>query len=146
MRFRSTAEKRTTELRLLTATVYLRALNQQWIREDLISEDCLGPQTPMVPATSAALLADVRTDALEHFENGASTVMVPFINPSPFTLSVLTLNGNDLNELDGSQTISSLFEMLSPKKTWALQDLYSGDQESVERLSRSVSRLSLPVE
>ncbi|GAB3595592.1 hypothetical protein CFAEC_05620 [Corynebacterium faecale] len=142
MRFRNNAEKRATELRLLTATVYLKALNQQWIREDLVSTDILGSQTPMIPTTSAALLSDVYIDACEHFENGATTVMVPFINASPFTLSVLTLSDTDVDELDGSQTVSSLFEMLSPKKSWSLTDLYSDDQESVERLTRSVTRLT----
>lgn len=142
VRFRNAAEKRATELRLLTATVYFKALNQKSIREDLITSDTLGPQTPMVPSTSATSLADVYEDAREHFENGASTVMVPFINASPFTLSVLTLNGDDIRNLDESQSVSSLFELLSPKKSWSLADLYSGDQESVDRLTRCVNRLT----
>lgn len=145
MRFRNAAEKRATELRLLTATVYLKALNQQAFRDDLVAADTLGPQTPMVPTTSASLLADVYEDAREHFDNGASLVMVPFLNTSPFTLSVLALNGENVKNLDESQTISSLFETLSPKKSWALQDLYSDDRESVERLTRCVNRLTTPL-
>lgn len=145
VRFRNAAEKRATELRLLTATVYFKALNQKAIREDLITADTLGPQTPMIPTTSTTCLSDVYEDAREHFKNGATTVMIPFINASPFTLSVLTLSGDDAKGLDGSQTISSLFEMLSPKKTWSLMDLYSDDQESVERLTRSVNRLTTAV-
>lgn len=141
VRFRNVAEKRATELRLLTATVYFQALNQKDVREDLITADSLGPQTPMIPTTSATRLAEVYADACEHFDNGASTVMVPFINASPFTLSVLALTGEDVKNLDESQTISSLFEMLSPKKSWSLEDLYSDDLESVARLNRSVHRL-----
>lgn len=142
VRFRNAAEKRATELRLLTATVYFQALNQKSIREDLITADTLGPQTPMVPTTSTTRLAEIYADAREHFDNGATTVMIPFINASPFTLSVLTLSGEDVKNLDESQTISSLFEMLSPKKSWSLEDLYSHDQESVARLTRSVHRLT----
>ena len=96
----------------------------------------------MVPTTSATLLAEIYADAREHFDNGATTVMIPFINASPFTLSVLTLSGEDVKNLDESQTVSSLFEMLSPKKSWSLEDLYSDDQESVARLTRSVDRLT----
>lgn len=142
MRFRNAAEKRATELRLLTATVYFKALNQTSIREDLISTSTLGPQTPVVPTTHAALLSDVYKDAREHFKNGVTTVMIPFLSSSPFTLSVLTLNGDDVEDLDDSQTVSSLFDMLSPKRSWSLSDLYSGDQEFFNQLSRSVSRLT----
>ena len=137
VKLREVSTKRSTELRLLTAIVYFKALNG-----DLGSIRDFDPQTPVIPATAHTPLAELCADARIHFNNGASQVMIPFISPGSFTLSVVTLNHQDVNALDRTtfQSSAALLEIHTPKRSWSLKELYGDDNEGLERLSRSFSK------
>lgn len=137
------SEKRSTELRLLTATLFFRALNGGPLRWNSDVTD-LDPQAPVIPITATTPFGTLHEAATEHFRNGATHVYVPVITPDNLTLSVITLDREDVDSLSASapHTAHSLFELITPKRSFALQDLYPDRPEEIELLSRNLSRLS----
>lgn len=138
MKTRKVSIKQATELRLLTATVYFKAVND--VHDATLKID---PLTPVVPITSDTSVAELYTDAHEHINNGATHVMVPVISPSNLTLSVVTLDNEEINALDqtSSQAVLSLLEIHTPKRSWPLSELYSDDNEGLAQVSRCFARL-----
>ncbi|WP_080795466.1 hypothetical protein [Corynebacterium pacaense] len=136
-------EKQATELRLLTASVFFTAVRDATVRSVLLDGE-FTQHTPVLPASPTALLADVREDLRSHIDNGSTRVVVPFLSGSPFALSVLTLDGGDIDRLDSSDTVCGLFEVRSPKKHWSLESLYRGNTEGLRRITRTVDRLTRP--
>lgn len=138
MKTRKVSIKKNTELRLLTATVYFKAVNE--IHDATLKID---PMTPVVPITTGTSVAELYADAREHINNGATQVMIPVISPSNLTLSVVTLGDKEINALDqtSGQTVLSLLEIHTPKRSWPLSELYSDDNEGLAQVSRCFARL-----
>lgn len=138
MKTHSVSTKQTIELRLLTATVYFKAVNE--VQDALLQID---PLTPVIPITTGTSSAELYADAREHLNNGASQVMIPIISPTNLTLSVVTLGNEEVTELGHSegQAVHSLLEIRTPKRSWPLSDLYIDDNEGLAQVSRCFARL-----
>lgn len=138
MKTRKVSIKQATELRLLTATVYFKAVND--VHDATLKID---PLTPVVPITSGTSVAELYADAREHINNGATHVTIPVISPSNLTLSVVTLDDEEINALDqtSGQAVLSLLEIHTPKRSWPLSELYSDDNEGLAQVSRCFARL-----
>lgn len=98
MKTHPASAKQTTELRLLTATVYFKALNEVHNVMQMID-----PLTPVVPITTGTSVAELYADAREHLDNGATQVMIPVISPSNLTLSVVALGNEEVDALGHSE-------------------------------------------
>lgn len=140
---RTISEKRSIELRLLTATLYFRALNEGPLQQGG-ETDALDPQAPVIPITATTSFAELLEAASEHFRNGATHVSVPVITPGNLTLSIITLQSEDVATFSETAppTAHSLFETVTPKRSFPLRELYIDRPEEIEHLSRNLLRLS----
>ncbi|BAU95560.1 hypothetical protein N24_1298 [Corynebacterium suranareeae] len=138
MKTQQASTKKITELRLLTATVYFKAVNE--VHDAILQFD---PLTPVIPITTGTSVAELYADASEHINNGATRVMIPVLSPSNLTLSVVTLDQEEINALDhtSGQAVHSLLEIHTPKRSWPLSELYSDDNEGLAQVSRCFARL-----
>ncbi len=138
MKTHPASAKQTTELRLLTATVYFKALNEV---HDVMQ--MIDPLTPVIPITTGTSVAELYADAREHLNNGATQVMIPVISPFNLTLSVVALGNEEVDALGHSegQAVHSLLEIHTPKRSWPLSELYIDDNEGLAQVSRCFARL-----
>ncbi|ANE03746.1 hypothetical protein [Corynebacterium crudilactis] len=138
MKAQTVETKKANELRLLTATVYFKALRTA---SDVSLK--IDPLAPVIPITTRTSVAELRADAQEHINNGATRVMIPVISPSNFTLSVVTLDNIGINALDhtSGEAAHSLLEIHTPKRSWPLSELYSNDNDGLAQVSRCFARL-----